>query len=82
MSNNKLAIFSDENVAFDSESYQNVIHHLKKTHNGLSRNHVYRELIDYLTIHNMTPCIFFCFSRKKCEQHAKSVPQSLLDQLH
>ena len=28
----------------------------------------------------MTPCIFFCFSRKKCEQHAKSVPQSLLDQ--
>ena len=78
--NNKLAIFSDENVSFDSESYQNVIHHLKRTHNGLSRNHVYKELIDYLTIHNMTPCIFFCFSRKKCEQHAKSVPQSLLDQ--
>ena len=78
--NNKLAIFSDENTAFNGETYQNVIHHLKRTYNGLSRNHVYRELINYLTVHNMTPCIFFCFSRKKCEQHAKSVPQSLLDQ--
>lgn len=78
--NNKLTIFSDENVSFNSDAYQNVLHHLKKTSNGLSRNHVYRELINYLSIHNMTPCIFFCFSRMKCEQHAKTIPQSLLDQ--
>ena len=78
--NNQLSIFSDENTPFNADTYQNVLHHLKRTYNGLSRTHVYRELIDYLTSHNMTPCIFFCFSRKKCEQHAKSVPQSLLDQ--
>ena len=78
--NNQLSIFSDENNPFDAETYQNVLHHLKNTYQGLSRNHVYRELIDYLTKHNMTPCIFFCFSRKKCEQHAKAIPQSLLDQ--
>ena len=78
--NNQLAVFSDEKNSFDAEGYQNVLHHLKSTFRGLSRTHVYKELIDYLTVHNMTPCIFFCFSRKKCEQHAKKLPQSLLDQ--
>jgi superfamily II RNA helicase len=77
--NNKLTIFSDEHVSFNKDAYQDVIHHLKQTHHGLSRTHVYRELIQYLTIHNLTPCIFFCFSRKKCEQHALSVAQSLCD---
>ena len=46
---------------------------------GLSRSHVYQELINYLTVHRLTPCIFFCFSRKKCEQQARSVSQSLCD---
>ena len=57
--NNQLSIFSDENTPFNADTYQNVFHHLKRTYNGLSRTHVYRELIDYLTSHNMTPCIFF-----------------------
>ena len=33
--NNKLTIFSDENVSFNGDAYQNVLHHLKKTSNGL-----------------------------------------------
>ena len=77
--NNNLTIFSDENDKFNKDVYQNIVHHLKQTHMGLSRSHVYQELINYLTIHRLTPCIFFCFSRKKCEQQARSVSQSLCD---
>ncbi len=77
--NNSLTIFSDENDKFNKDSYQNIVHHLKQTHMGLSRSHVYQELINYLTVHRLTPCIFFCFSRKKCEQQARSVSQSLCD---
>jgi superfamily II RNA helicase len=76
--NNELTIISDERDKFYADKYHTVIHNLQKTQTGLSRTHVYKELIDYLTIHNMTPCILFCFSRKKCEQLAKSLPQSLL----
>ena len=76
--NNELTIISDEHDKFYADKYHTVIHNLQKTQTGLSRTHVYKELIDYLTIHNMTPCILFCFSRKKCEQLAKSLPQSLL----
>lgn len=77
--NNKLCIFSDETNPFHADKYQNVIHHLKRTHQGLSRAHVYQELIQYLTVHSLTPCIFFCFSRKKCEKQASTVAQSLLE---
>ncbi len=77
--NNQLTIISDEKNNFYGEKYHTTLHHLKNTHIGLSRTHVYKELIDYLTIHKMTPCIIFCFSRMKCEQLAKSLPQSLLE---
>jgi len=78
--NNKLTIFSDEHTSFDKDKYREVLDHLKLTHHGLSRNHVYKELIDYLFIHKLTPCIFFCFSRKKCEKLARGVSQNLCDQ--
>lgn len=78
--NNELCIFSDEIESFNAEKYQEVTHHLKRTHQGLSRSHVYQELIKYLTTHSLTPCIFFCFSRKKCEQQATAVAHSLLEQ--
>ena len=77
--NNKLCIFSDENNVFDNDSYQDIIHHLKKTNEGLSRSQIYQDLIMYLTDHNLTPCIFFSFSRKKCEKLAKTITQNLLD---
>jgi len=76
--NNQLTVISDENEKFYGDRYHTTLHHLKNTHMGLSRSHVYKQLVDYLTTHNMTPCIIFCFSRKKCEQLAKSLPQSLL----
>lgn len=78
--NNKLTIFSDEHTPFDKDKYRAVLDHLKLTHHGLSRNHIYKELIDYLSIHKLTPCIFFCFSRKKCEKLARAVSQNLCDQ--
>ena len=77
--NNKLCIFSDENNVFDNDSYQDIIHHLKKTNEGLSRSQIYQDLIMYLTDHHLTPCIFFSFSRKKCEKLAKTITQNLLD---
>ena len=64
-------------IQFSEDISENT--HLKQTHMGLSRSHVYQELINYLTVHRLTPCIFFCFSRKKCEQQARSVSQSLCD---
>ena len=78
--NNKLTIFSDENTSFDKDKYREVLDHLKLTHQGLSRNHIYKELIDYLYTHKLTPCIFFCFSRKKCEKLARAIPQNLCEQ--
>lgn len=78
--NNKLTIFSDEHTSFDKDKYRAVLDHLKLTHLGLSRSHIYKELIDYLSIHKLTPCIFFCFSRKKCEKLARAVSQNLCDQ--
>ena len=45
--NNNLTIFSDENDKFNKDVYQNIVHHLKQTHMGLSRSHVYQELINY-----------------------------------
>lgn len=77
--NNKLTIFSDENNSLLNDTYQDCTHHLKSTHGGLSRSHVYQEVIHYLTKNNLTPCIFFCFSRKKCEKLAKTISHSLLD---
>ena len=34
--------------------------------------------INYLTVNNLTPSIFFCFSRLKCEKLANKVQQNLL----
>ena len=76
--NNNLCIFSDENNPFNKDTYQNALHHIKKTNIGLSDMHVYFQLINYLTVNNLTPSIFFCFSRLKCEKLANKVQQNLL----
>lgn len=78
--NNKLCIFSDEINKFNSNKYQSVLTTVKNNKSALSHSQVYVELVDYLNIHKLVPCIFFCFSRIKCEKLAYSIPNSLLDQ--
>ena len=77
--NNKLCIFSDEKNKFNSNKYQEVLTLIKNSKNALSNNQVYVELIDYLKTNRLVPCIFFCFSRMKCERLANQVPNNLLD---
>jgi len=77
--NNSLTIFSDENNKFNSNKYQSVLTQIKNSKSALSRNQVYVELSDYLKINKLVPCIFFCFSRTRCEKIASSLPNNMLD---
>ena len=77
--NNKICIFSSENNPFNAKTYENALNHIKKTRSGLSRNQVFNNLINYLKNRDLSPAIFFVFSRIKCEKLAESIQYSLLD---
>ena len=76
--NNKPIVFSDNENPFNSDLYLRTLSHVKQTSRGLSRQQVINNLVEYLDIHNLTPAIFFSFSRKYCEKLAGFVTKNLL----
>ena len=77
--NNQIVVFSNEENKFNEKRYQEVLSTLKLGKNGLSKNHVYGEIIAYLKNNKLVPCIFFCFSRMMCERLSKQCNIDLLD---
>lgn len=76
--NNTPIVFSSTKKPFDSDLYIRTLSHAKRTAKGLSRQKVINNLVEYLDIHNLTPAIFFSFSRKYCEKLAGFVTKNLL----
>ncbi len=70
-------IFSDENIKYNENLYCNYLRDFNLTAEGLSKNAI-NDLTDYLSLNRLLPCLFFCFSRLKCEQIAKSIEWNFL----
>lgn len=75
--NEKHLILSEKNV-FQTETYQEIYSdYMKKFKDRRSYKHDFNEFIKYLKLKDLFPCIFFCFSRKKCEEYATSINNKL-----
>ncbi len=70
-------IFSDEHDKFKSDLYSGINRDLQLTAEGFSKN-AFNDLTDYLSLNRLLPCLFFCFSRLKCEQLAKTIEWNFL----
>ena len=70
-------ILSDKNK-FETEKYQEIFYDYKKKFKEYkSYKNSFNEFITYLKNKDLFPCIFFSFSRKKCEEYAKCIVDKL-----
>jgi superfamily II RNA helicase len=76
----KPVIFSDEHDKFKEVVYRKAVNTIDKSSDGFSKN-IYNEVINYLSEYCLTPSLFFCFSRKRCETLATSVDMTMLTSL-
>ena len=75
----KLHLILDHNGHFDEKSYREYYSEYRELTHDLNYRPVnmLTPFIDYLKKHNLTPAIFFVFSRKKCQTFAERVQTSL-----
>ena len=78
--NNTIRIFSDENDPFKSSEYSDILKGVKQTKSKMTRYGIINNLLKYLQYKQLTPVIFFSFSRKFCEKLANMVTNTLLEQ--
>jgi len=70
-------ILNAKNI-FNSNTYQKISsEYIKRFKTRRSYKNDFNKFITYLKHKNLFPCIFFCFSRKKCEEYAKSIVNKL-----
>ena len=75
--NGKHMILNEKNI-FNPTVYQEIYsEYIKKFKQRKSYKHGFNEFIIFLKQKDLFPCIFFCFSRKKCEEYAKSATNKL-----
>ena len=55
-------------------NYNEIRQHYKE----VSISYILNKIVEYLTTHQMTPALFFVFSRKQCERFAKGVHRSVV----
>lgn len=76
--NDDIHLILNEKNIFDSGKYQEICSFYKKDFkNYRSYKSSFNEFIKYLNEKNLFPCIFFSFSRKKCEEYAKCLVPKL-----
>lgn len=76
--NNEIHLILNEKNSFDSVKYQEICgHYTKQFKNYKSYKSAFNEFINYLKDKDLFPCIFFSFSRKKCEEYAKCLVPKL-----
>ena len=76
----KPVIFSDEHEKFKEVLYRKVANTIDKSRDGFSKN-IYNEVVNYLSEYCLTPSLFFCFSRQRCETLATSIEMTMLTSL-
>lgn len=69
---------SSEGRFLDANFRRGVNHHKEKTKNsnirfGGGRNHAWMQIIKYLQKRDLDPAIFFCFSKRKCDEAAEQL---------
>lgn len=68
----------NEKSKFESEKYQEIYYDYKKKFKEYkSYKNSFNEFVTYLKNKELFPCIFFSFSRKKCEEYAKCIVDKL-----
>ena len=77
--NNTINIFSDEHKSFRDIVYADILKHTKQTKSKMTRYGIINNLLKYLKYKQLTPVIFFSFSRKFCEKLANMVADTLLE---
>ena len=76
--NNDIHLILNQKNSFDSVKYQEICGlYNKQFKNYKSYKSSFNEFIKYLEEKNLFPCIFFSFSRKKCEEYAKCLVPKL-----
>jgi superfamily II RNA helicase len=64
---------------FNSRLYDKWSQDLNRLTEGISRNTIIQDCVNYLWNNDLCPAIFFTFSRTRCEILAKSIHQNLLE---
>jgi superfamily II RNA helicase len=76
--NNNKHLILNENNKFNPIIYQKIYsEYIKKFKLRKSYKNGFNKFIIFLKQKNLFPCIFFCFSRKKCEEYARSATNKL-----
>jgi superfamily II RNA helicase len=71
----KIHIFLDENKKFNEDNYKMFL----KYKINKSPQYLLNQCVTFLKEKNLLQSIFFCYSRKKCEQYAKYLELTLVD---
>lgn len=72
-------LFESSQAHFLDANYRRALaHHKESTKNvnirqGMGRSHAWMPIIKYIRKHVLDPAIFFCFSKKKCEEAAEQL---------
>ena len=81
-----ITIFQDSNFlpANSSRQFDNARSHYlrlrrRQSHNNGPNRHTLFRLVEHLHEQEQFPAIFFCFSRKKCQQYATAIPTVVVD---
>lgn len=75
---NDIQMILSEKNKFETEKYQEIYYDYKKKFKEYkSYKSSFNEFITYLKDKDLFPCIFFSFSRKKCEEYAKCIIDKL-----
>ena len=86
--NNEMVIISDTNNTsyrtqsyeqFNSRLYEKWNQDLNRVTEGISKNTLIQDCVNYLWNSDLCPAIFFTFSRTRCEFLAKSISLNLLE---
>ena len=76
--NNDIHLILNQKNGFDSVKYQEIYGHYKKQFkNYKSYKSDFNDFIKFIKDRDLFPCIFFSFSRKKCEEYAKCLVPNL-----
>ena len=68
----------DHSQSFDL-AYRDNRNHCKSVNQKSQSKKILFSLVDYLQLQEQFPAIFFCFSRRKCQNYATSLGQVLVD---
>ena len=72
---NKIHLFLDENKKFNDDNYKSFI----KYKVNKSPKFLLNEIVNFLKEKDLLQSIFFCYSRKRCEEYAKYLEMTLVD---